>query len=376
MFTNTQLLALHQSLHDRQVLSVYIDRSAADPAMQHAWRVHLNHALDSVDGRLRDAAAGERADFDRCRRMLDTWLEHSAAEQSSTIAAFFTANGLAATLPLPDGASTRVEWTIGGALGPLVGLPKQRPDVVVALADARHATVYRYRRGLLDRVERVRSHHPIEHAAHMGTPPRNGFHSGTRGRTARDAAQRALRRGRDRMLNEAVARITGLIDHEGWIVVAGTDPIASKLMSRLETLAPGRVGRATEIDLHSTQAEVTAAAVKGATSLSEAFDLQRLADIAEAAGAHGLGALGEEDVTSALRESSVRTLLVSAKHLSEHSATADEAIRAALDQHAEVEQVFGAAACMLDEHAGGVAAALRFRTNARRPERGQELVSA
>jgi hypothetical protein len=366
MLTHNALLALHESLRDQHVLTAYVDTSATDPALQRAWRLQLDHALDEVeaglDGTARTARTA-RAEFVKCRRALEAALASSDIGRTPGWVGFATADGAVTALSLPIAAPTRVAWDQGAALGPYIRAQKHAGDVVVAVVDAKHATLYRYRAGALQRVERVRSHHPIEHADHLGTPARNGFHTGTRGRTARDAAQRTLRYGRDRMLSEAANRAMKLLNSDGWIVVAGVDAVASKLVTRLDALAPGRVARASELDVHSSEPEIATAAREHALALSAAFDCKRLADVAEAAGAHRLGVMGVEETAVALEQACVRTLYFTPDYLVRHGDEAERAIRVALDQRAAVWEVEREAAAMLDER-GGIAAALRFRAAA------------
>lgn len=361
MLNQIQLLALHESLRDCQVLSVYIDGSAPDPALHRTWRLSLTHALDATEVRLRASSPEEQTAFARCRDELEATLAQSAeAGQTRGWAGFFTTSGVAAALQLPVATPTWVAWSRGGAFGPYLRARRDLRDVVVAVADARHATLHRYHDGVLQQVERVRAHHPTERAAHMGAPAADGFHSGTRGRTAKEAAQRMLRYGRDRMLSEAAARIAKLVDPDGWIVLAGGNAVVSKLVARLNGLAPGRVARAEEIDAHSTEAQIAAAAAIHATALAATLDLHRLADVAEAAGAGGLGVMGRDATARALEQQCVRALYVTAKYAAQYPAECDDAIRIALDQSATVDEVDRDAAALLDER-GGIAAALRFR---------------
>jgi hypothetical protein len=57
----------------------------------------------------------------------------------------------------------------------------------------------------------------------------------------------------------------------------------------------------------------------------------------------------------------VRELYLTGRYLEEHMADAEDAVRQALDQGAEVEQVSIDAAAQLDAH-GGLAARLRYRS--------------
>jgi hypothetical protein len=244
--------------------------------------------------------------------------------------------------------------------------------VVVVLADARKATLFRYRLGKLDLVATVHAHHVIDHPEHMGTAARVGFHTGTRGRAGHDAAQRSQLTGRDRMLAETVARASELAGSDGSILLGGIKRVVARLAERLAPTAPGRVLELETLDVHASGADVASAARDGASALRNGLDERRVAEIEEAAGAHGLGAVGPEDTRLALSQTSVGELYLTRRYLEDHAAEAEDAVRAALDQDAVVEEVSGAAAERLDSR-GGIAAGLRFRLVA---AEGEGLVPA
>jgi stalled ribosome rescue protein Dom34 len=214
-----------------------------------------------------------------------------------------------------------------------------------------------------DRVAVSRAHHVLDQPEHMGTPARLGFHTGTRGSPGRDAAQRTLLRGRDRMIAEAVDRAHELAGADGWVVIGGIKRVAARLAQLLTPLAPNRVMQVHSLDVHASEADIAEHARSGASELRDAADDRRIAEIIELAGAHGLGAIGPADALLALEHSSVRDLYVTHRYLEDHAADAERATRAALEQDASVEDVGGRAAERLDEH-GGIAAGLRFRASA------------
>lgn len=361
MLTQAQLAALLRSLDGKRVLTVYLDGTAADPAVQRSWRVQLEHSLDDLRTWLADSARDDRAEFERCAKLLDAQLGHFDANVGSPgWAAFITADRVHEAHHLPVPTPTLAVWSTGPCLSPYVRALKENRPVVVAVADARQAELYRYRLGTPDRVETIRAHHVVQETAHMGGSAREGFHVGTRGSTGRDAAQRSLLAGRDRMLTQAAARIADLAGADGWVVLGGIRRVATALAHELETRAPHRVLILPWLDVHSAVSEIAKAARTGASALRDASDGDRIAEIAGEAAAHGLGVAGSVDTRWALEQRSVRELYVTLRFLEEHGADAEDAVRAALGQDASVEEVSGDAARELDE-AGGIAAALRFR---------------
>jgi hypothetical protein len=361
MFTYAQLAALQHDLADKRVLTVYLEGSVADPAMQRSWRVQLDHCLSDLRRWLEDSSHAEREEFERCvQRLAVEIADVGTGVGAPGWAAFITADRVHDVQRLPAPTPTLAVWSTGPCIAPYVRALKEHRPVVVALVDARQASIYKYRLGTLEHVDVIRAHHGIDAPQHMGTPPRQGFHSGTRGRAGHDAAQRSLLRGRERMIAEAAERILQVAGKEGWILVGGIKRVAAMVVQLLEPASPGRVAHVESLDVHATAAEITQVARSGASALRDKLDEWRIAELLDLAGAHGLAVIGPADARLALRQSSVRDLFITRRYLEEHAAEADEAIRAALDQDALVEEVSGRAAERLNEH-GGMAAGLRFR---------------
>jgi hypothetical protein len=157
-----------------------------------------------------------------------------------------------------------------------------------------------------------------------------------------------------------VERIGDLAAGDAWILLGGIKRVVARLAKRLARVAPSRVLELTSLDIHASEADIAQAARVGASQLRDAFDARRVAEIAELAGAHGLGAVGPAETRRALKLASVRELYLTHRFLEDHAAEAEDAIRAALDQDASVEEVSGQAAEHLDR-LGGMAAGLRFR---------------
>lgn len=363
MLTYAQLVALHRALSDTHVLSVYLDGSASDPAMQRTWRVQLDHSLTDARRWLEGSSHAEREEFERCVHRLDTAVAgFSASIDAPGWAAFITADRIHEAERLQVPVPTLAVWSTGPCIAPYIRALKEHRPVVVVLVDARRASIHRYHLGKPDCVDVIRAHHGVDQPAHMGTPARQGFHTGTRGSTRRDAVQRSLLRGRDRMIVEAAERVRELAGADGWILIGGIKRVAARLAQSLEPLAPNRVSLAGSLDVHASEAAIAESARSGASELRDRVDDRRIAEILDLAAAHGLGAVGPAEALSALEQSSVRELYVTHRYLEDHAAEAERAIRAALDQDASVEEVSGRAAERLN-HYGGMAAGLRFRAS-------------
>lgn len=361
MLTHSELIALHRTLRRERVLSVYIDGTAADPAIQRSWRLQLDHSLADVRTWLDGSPRDEREQFERCVRLLDAQLAaFDGGIGTPGWAAFITSHGVRHAQPVPVAVPTLAVWSTGLCVAPYVRALKEDRPVIIAVVDARKADLHRYRIGACDRIETVRAQIGVQPTSHMGSSARQGFHTGTRGATGRDAAQRTLLEGRDRMVADAVDRISELAGSDGWIILGGIRRVVAQLARHLKAVAPHRVLELSALDVHASEADIADAARAGATTLRDAYDATRLADVIDQAGAHGLGALGPAETRRALEEASVRELYLTHRYLEDHTAEAEEAVRAALDQDALVEEVSGEAAMEL-ERCGGMAASLRFR---------------
>ena len=362
MLTHAQLLTLYHSLRETRVLTVYIDGSTTDPAVPRPWRVPLDHALKDLRAWLADSSHDERKTFEQCVGVLERQFGEFGASVGAPgwVAFINSADESCVAHQLPVSVPTLAVWSTGPSLAPYMRALKETRPTIVLVADARKAQLYRYWLGQLTPLDTIRAHHVVESPSHMGASPRQGFHTGTHGETGRDAAQRALREGRDRMLAEAADRSAQFAGDEGWILLGGTRQVCARLSRHLAPVTPNRVLALKALDVHSSEAEIAEAARAGSSALRDTFDANRLADIFEMAGGAGLGVVGPVDTRHALDERSVRELYVTRQYLDEHPAEGEDAVRSALDQDATVEEVSGSVAERLDR-AGGVAAGLRFR---------------
>ena len=360
MLTHAELVALHRSLCGERVLSVYIDGTAQDPALQRSWRLQLEHSLNAVRLALEAAPHEEREQFERCVRLLDARLDGIQGSIGAPgWAAFVTVDGVQVAHRIPAPALTRAAWTKGPSLAPYVRALRVSRPVVVALVDARRAVLSQYSLGVLHRIETIHAHHVVEPPAHMGAAPRPGFHAGTRGATGHDAAQRSLLEGRNRMLAQAAKRVNELAGPDGWIVLGGIHGIVKRLAQRLAS-AKGRVLETESLDVHAVESDIARAARNGTEVLRDAADLQRVRELEEQTGAHALAVLGPSAARHALEGASCRELLLTHRYIVDRPTEADDAVRLALEQDATVTEVSGEAADVLDQ-CGGMAAGLRFR---------------
>ncbi len=361
MLTYNELVKLERSLCDARVLSVYLDGTADDPAAQRAWRVQLEHSLKDLRTWLVDSSHAEREQFERCVKLLEEQLAPlSRGVGARGWVAFIIPDGVRVAMPLPVPVPTMAVWSTGPCVAPYVRVLKQTRPVVVALADARKATLYCYDRGALDKVKTIRAHATLGPPLHMGDAPRTGFHPGVRGTTGRDESQRVMLEGTRRMLKEVTDGVLRIAGAHGWILTGGIPHVSADLAQLMAPLAPGRVLDLESLDIHASESEIAAAAEHGASTLRDASDLQQIEEIIGPASGSGLVALGPAATRDALDQSRVRELYLTHAFIEEHAADAEDAVRKALTQGAVVEEVSREAARRL-EGGGGIAARLRYR---------------
>jgi hypothetical protein len=369
MLTPSDLTALRRSLRDEHVLSVFVDRSASDPAEQRAWRTALDNRFAVLRDGLQGSSEDERDQFERCVDLAVKALEELGPTAGAAgWAAFITADGMRESRALTIGTPTFAMWSQGAWLVPCLASTRKDRSIVV-IADSRHTAIHAFHNGVVEQIDRVRAHHEVQNPPlHMASPPRIGFHPGTHGATGHDAAQRGSLAGRDHMIADAVERVSRHAGDDAWILVAGIKAVRARLLADLTAAVAGRVLELESLDVHASDAEIADAARAGASMLCDALDSRRIHEIVEAAGPHGLGAVGAEATKEALDHVCVHQLYLTERYVAEHPAEAETAVRESLDQNARVEEVSAKAAELLDG-LGGIAAALRFRPTATRATR-------
>lgn len=361
MLSYLELVRLERTVREQPVLSVYLDGTAEDFAVQHRWRTELDNALKDLRNWLEGSSRKEREMFERCVTQLEQQLasfEHGIG--SPGWAAFITGDGVRNAESLSVAVPTMVMWNTGASVAPYIRALKQARTVIVTLVDARQARLYRYRGGALEKVKTLRRQGIVEPEAHMGRPAGPGFHAGTRGGTRRDEAQRELLEGTARLLREAAADALEYAGLDGWMVVGGIRGTASKLAQRLRAAAPDRVLHMESLDVRASAAEVVAAARRGAATLQERWDVRRIDDIIESMEPNGFVAVGPGSSRHALEQFRVDELFLTDRYVDDNMASAEEAVRRAFDQGAVAEELSGAAGRRLDAF-GGVAARLRYQ---------------
>lgn len=362
MLTTAALAELARTLSGQHVLSVYIDGATNDPATRNAWRTQLEAGLASLRRTVHARSADEARELGRCIERLMAVLGTSPASPGAPgWVAFITEEQVVRAEALPVTMPDLVRWSDGPWVSPYLRAEKELRPAIVAVVDRRSAAIYQYVLGTLTRIDALRAHAHVQPAYHMGRGPGRQFHSGTRGATGHDEAAKVLRVGTERMLREAVDRLVHASGQDGWILIGGTPQAAQTTVRMLPEGAASRAVWLRRIGHGASEAEIHRSAADGAVYLRRRLD-GTLVDAAldRAARAAGRGAVGEEATRATLRLGAVQTLLISLAFLQHSPDTAEELVRAALAERAQIEVVSGAAAMRLDTDHGGVAALLRY----------------
>ena len=363
MLNHEELGRLTRTLRDRKILSIYLDTAARDPAQKHAWRTQLDDEIRRLRDGNSPAPAGDRSAFDRAVRLLAGARESAAC--SRTWVGFACADEVHHSEALPVRTPTLVAWGMGPRIAPYLAALRQRHPVILAEVNAEGARLYRYAEGTLERLEQLRAHVVIEAQHHMGSMPRRGFHTGTRGSTGTDAAQRELREGTRRMLRELAQRLTILAGADAWIIIGGTPLPARAARAALPKSLTTRALIIPEMHIWASDAQIRECAESGATALQDARDLAAVSyAVRQSETGRGRGVAGPEATLRALDIGAVEKLYLSERFVELSPETGDDAVRSALEHGALPEMVHGAAANRLDHFAEGMAARLRYPATA------------
>jgi len=360
MLTYDDLRMLERDLRGEHVLSVYIDGRASDPAERRQWRQHLDKAIRDARAHLSEGDRDGRAALAECvRHIEDALAPFTGALGHAGWTGFATRAGLryATTLTVP--MPTLARWAEGPWLSPYVRALKEEQAVLVALVDSQNARLLRYANGELERLDLLQTRETDVPPGHMGDAPRERFHPGVRGPTQTDTAQHVRNVAVDALVGEAAERLHAHGATESWILIGGMPTTATHLESRVREKLPERVIHAPSLRVDSTDAEVAAMARQAGSMLRNAHDLAVINKVADTLAVSGQGAMGRLATTRALDELRVQHLYFTHRYLDALGADAEYAVRAALRQDADVEEVSGEAADRLNDY-GGIAATLRY----------------
>jgi hypothetical protein len=375
MMTSHALQDLERRLRDERVLSVYVDARVTDPAMRNAWRPALTAAVRAERARLTDAA--ELAAFDRAAGFLDDPVPPlTGAWGPVGWVAFLTASGPRYAAALPVRVPTLVVWRDGLVVSPYLRALKQHRPVIVALVDSRSARLYRYALGMLAPLPDIaistaeRADAPAKSPSLRGTSypgARSASYPGARSALSTERGDRSRRKTFERLATTLAARLTSLAGDDGWVLIGGTPEWARLAGEAMPVHLADRTMVSLTLDGDRPEPEIARAAREAASTLRADWGRAMLRRLLERAGAAGRAAAGIPATQRALREHAVDQLVLSPAFVRTNADLAEDAVRAALAQGADVEVLSSDAATQLDDAAGGVAAQLRFAVDSPSP---------
>jgi hypothetical protein len=361
MFTRPELMQLRRQLKSTQTLSVYLSEDTDDPAQRGNGRRALAHRFAHLRDAMRDAAHADREALDRA-------IAH-AEQQVRAIpvtacfkgwVAFVSEMGVQHSAMLPVPVPTEAVWGDGLWLSPYIRGLDYQCSALVVMTDSRMATLWRYRDGVFEVLATLEADVPALSASHLGAPPQQGFHPGTRGRTAADANARVRRVKAARLATEVADQLRMAALPDELILVGGipamAHAVASQLLEHEHAQAPVLAG----LDIHAGLPEI-------ATRVEVALDTWRLErrralwhELTESGivGAHA--AFGVTATEAALRLGGVSRLLITEEFERRDPAATEAVVQLACEGDAQITYVGGDTAAHLQKRGAGIAARLRF----------------
>ncbi len=361
MLTHDELVELYRNFRQEKVLSVYLNGKATDFAERTVWKRRLDQQVNEVRRALNGGRPDEEEDFNKALKRIEKALgEHDNFLPDQGWVGFATPSelvyGKAVRVPMPD----LVRWEGGIRVAPYVRALKQERLVLTVLVDSRRARIFEYRNGELGEPKNLNAETFLGDLTDINVSKRATSHTGVRGKTGTDAAQKFLEVGSERMLKKLMDLVTERVGEEGLLVIGGTSEAVAAAKAHLSNSVKARVAEEPSLRLEMSEAEVRDALEKAASKVNQRMQGELLEEVINLARAGGRGALGPGDVERALKEARVDTLLVSRNFIRANPDYADHLIGGAFEQHADVQELSGEGADRLDLEGEGMAARLRY----------------
>lgn len=360
MLTREKLVELYRSRSDKHVLSIYLNAEEHDPAKRRAWRRAFDHVLEHVS---RTVDPADREDYEAALGHIRKELrQYDAFLPERGWVGFADSDGLlyaeTMAVPMPDTGC----WEEGPHVAPYLRALKQSRPVLVVLVDSRRAHLYRYQDGSLSGPQTLVAEPVTEDIADYNTSKRASTHTGMRGETGTDVAQRLQDAHTDRMIKHLVELIPNEAGSDGFVVIGGTHEMIATTTSRLHKSMNGRVHEEVVLNFDMSMADIRRVTEGAASKLSEKRQAGLVAEVVDMARSGGRASLGREATERALLDRRVEFLILSRELAAREPEFVDECVGRAFEQSAEVEEVGGMAGARLDAEADGIGARVRFTT--------------
>lgn len=360
MTTSTDLRQFLRAHREELVLSVYLEARPADPAARHQRPVHLRQRVSAARERIASASRDERELFERLvQEALDRLPADAAAESGGSWACFVAASGRVLEMTLPPGVETSVSWGLGANVVPYVRVAEPEA-ALVAQVDREHVRLTRWERGRFETLLALEALPVADTGTHMGEAPRVGFHSGTRGRSGADDAQRQRREESERLLGALVNKVSAVPGPDLPVVVGGSAESVARLLKAMPAAVAARSGHAEALRMELPQDAIPA--IREALHALQARRLgERLESLRDAAHANGLATTGLARTTKAAAHGAIAELIFSDRAWHAHPNEIEALVQRALMDGAVIAWAGpDAGRAALDGDADGLVAGLRF----------------
>lgn len=357
MLTRNALVDLYRTHRSTPILSVYLNAEEHDPAKRRAWRRSFDHVIaridPTVDAAQRDAFTKALGHVRKALRRYDAFLPERGWAGFASASTLLYAEAM--PVPMPDTAA----WDAGPLVTPYLRVLKHARPVVAAIVDSQHARMFRYQDGHFEELAGLRVDTLFGDLSDANTSKRAATHTGVRGETATDVAQR-LYGARSEQLARSVGEALGAAANDGFIVLGGTSTMVAMTAGGLPRALAARVHQEPSLNFDLSPAAVRRAIQEAASMLSSRHQDAFVADIINVARASGRACLGRDATRHALEEHRVDLLVISRELAARDPAFADACVGLAFEQGAEVEEVAADAAGRLHAEGDGIGARLRF----------------
>lgn len=358
MLNRDALVELYRELQDETVLSIYLDGRGSDPAERKVWRKELEHEFERIRGALDDDREAFESAVDRLKEPIDGF---GGFVPDKGWVGFGTAERVRYTETVPVPMPTLARWERGPRVAPYVRGLKQDRVVASVLLDSRRARIFVYRDGELVEPESLRADTFLGDLTDANTSKRASTHSGTRGQTGTDAAQRVLEVTSERMRKRLIEVVSDIVGEDGLLIVGGTPEMVSAAAREVPKSMEARVAERPSLHVEMSTPEVKEAVEAAASDLSRRLQSGLVDEVVDLALANGRGCLGRDETERALVERRVDTLVLARSFIERDQDFADRCVGTAFEQHARVEEVSGEADERLLEAGEGIGARLRYR---------------
>lgn len=360
MLSSADLLAFAARQDGVKTLTVYLPIAADAPTPPVAARTLLRQGLAKLRDTLTDATHLERTLFDGCAERLTARAAADIHRQGGgTWVGFASANGVTHDETLPPGLSASFAWDDRVHIVPYLRAASSPPALVV-LVDRERARMYRFNAGALTELEQFTTEATIDLGTHMGGPPRQSFHTGTRGSTATDAVQRETENASAHHCARIRDRITALRAADDVLVLGGAGGTVAHVLALLPVELAHQTAQLPPIGYEATIAQLRLATERAVASVRESSQRQCIDSLIARQPSPALTMLGRDGVDLALTHGAVARTVIADRWSDAHEVDAEDLVRRTVAQHGTADIVSGSAARLLDVQGIGVAARLRF----------------